>query len=87
MVAPSKMAVEPDAFIRHLGLRTVNDIMDDMNREFEEARTEKLASRQGRRREAERQRKAARRAARAVETGPVTAPQVSCLLEVAEKAK
>ena len=52
-----KDGAEPDAFLRQLGLRTVvKDIMDDMNREFEEARTEKVASRQERRRKVMRQR-------------------------------
>jgi hypothetical protein len=62
MVGPSQMSAESDAFIRQLGLRTTNDIINDMNRDFEEARAEKEA----RRREGTRQDSAAWRA-RAVE--------------------
>ena len=81
----SKPSREAGDLIRQLGLRTTNDIFEDMNREFEEARAENDA----RRREAQRQRMAAGRAARNVEAmrnmeqgireqaGPSTAPPVS----------
>ena len=92
----SKPSREAGDLIRQLGLRTTNDIIDDMNREFQEAREENEArrhvSRQERRREAERRRKEGARAARRVEAmrnmqediqeqaGPSTAPPVSFVL-------
>ena len=84
----SKPSREAGDLIRQLGLRTTNDIFEDMNREFEEARPEDEA----RRREAQRQRMAAGRAARNVEAmrnmeqgireqaGPSTAAPVSFVL-------
>ena len=92
----SKPSREAGVLIRQLGLRTTNDIIDDMNREFEEAREENEARRHERRhekqREAQRRREEAARAARGVEAmrnmqediqeqaGPSTAPPVSCVL-------
>ena len=88
----SKPSREAGDLIRQLGLRTTNDIFEDMNREFEEARAENEARRHERRREAERQRVQAGRAARGVEAmrnmqqdiqeqaGPSTAAPVSFVL-------
>ena len=85
----SKPSREAGDLIRQLGLRSTNDIFEDMNREFEEARPEDEARRYERRCEAQRQRRAAERAARAVEAmrsmeqgiqeqaGPSTASPVS----------
>src|SRR5947207_14661291 len=66
MVGPSQMSAESDAFIRQLGLRTTNDIINDMNRDFEEARAEMQAEKEAMRREVVRQHSEAWRA-RAVE--------------------
>ena len=83
----SKPSREAGDLIRQLGLRTTNDIFEDMNREFEEARAEKRE----RRLESDRQRKATAKAARTAEgmrnmqqgiqeqAGPSTAPSVSCV--------
>ena len=97
----SKPSREAGDFIRQLGLRTIHDIFEDMNREFEEAREENEARRHERRhekqREAQRQCMAAGRAARTVEAmrnmeqrmreqaGPSTAAPVSFLLAEEQK--
>ena len=82
----SKPSREAGDLIRQLGLRTVNDIFEDMNREFEEARAENEARRHERRREAERQRVRPGRGVAAMrnmqqdiqeQAGPSTAPPVS----------
>ena len=99
MVGPSQMSAESDAFIRQLGLRTTNDIINDMNRDFEEARAEKEAEKEARQREVARQYSEARWA-RAVEARrnmqqglreqacPSPSSPVSCVLaEVLETSK
>ena len=45
MAALSKLSREAGDLVRQLGLRTTNDIIDDMNREFQEAREENEARR------------------------------------------
>ena len=52
MVGPSKMS--PDPFCRYLGVRTMEEVFDDMNKEFEGARAENEARRRERRRDSER---------------------------------